>query len=143
MLKVKEVKKMSNSNDSLSKVVINWYPGHMAKTKREISNIMGMVDIVIEVIDSRVPFSSRIPDLKKLTKEKQNIIVFNKYDLCDKTETEKWINKYKSDGNIIVTCDSKNSNDYKKIIEEVRKLMIDVNKKREAIAENSRLLLFS
>ena len=123
---------MSNSNDSLSKVVINWYPGHMAKTKREISNIMGMVDIVIEVIDSRVPFSSRIPDLKKLTKEKQNIIVFNKYDLCDKTETEKWINKYKSDGNIIVTCDSKNSNDYKKIIEEVRKLMIDVNIKREA-----------
>lgn len=117
---------------SFSKTSINWYPGHMAKTKREISSIMGMVDIVIEVIDSRVPFSSRIPDLKKLTKEKQNIIVFNKYDLCDKTETEKWINKYKSDGNIIVTCDSKNSNDYKKIIEEVRKLMIDVNKKREA-----------
>lgn len=111
---------------------INWYPGHMAKTKREISSIMGMVDIVIEVIDSRVPFSSRIPDLKKLTREKQNIIVFNKYDLCDKKETEKWINKYKSEGYITVTCDSKNSNDYKKIIEEVRKLMIDVNKKREA-----------
>ena len=111
---------------------INWYPGHMAKTKREISSIMGMVDIVIEVIDSRVPFSSRIPDLKKLTREKQNIIVFNKYDLCDKKETEKWINKYKSEGYITVTCDSKNANDYKKIIEEVRKLMIDVNKKREA-----------
>lgn len=111
---------------------INWYPGHMAKTKREISSIMGMVDIVIEVIDSRVPFSSRIPDLKKLTREKQNIIVFNKYDLCDKKETEKWINKYKNEGYITVTCDSKNSNDYKKIIEEVRKLMIDVNKKREA-----------
>lgn len=111
---------------------INWYPGHMAKTKREISSIMGMVDIVIEVIDSRVPFSSRIPDLKKLTREKQNIIVFNKYDLCDKKETEKWINKYKSEGYITVTCDSKNSNDYKKIIEEVRELMIDVNKKREA-----------
>lgn len=111
---------------------INWYPGHMVKTKREISSIMGMVDIVIEVIDSRVPFSSRIPDLKKLTREKQNIIVFNKYDLCDKKETEKWINKYKSEGYITVTCDSKNSNDYKKIIEEVRKLMIDVNKKREA-----------
>lgn len=110
---------------------INWYPGHMAKTKREISSIMGMVDIVIEVIDSRVPFSSRIPDLKKLTREKQNIIVFNKYDLCDKKETEKWINKYKSEGYITVTCDSKNSNDYKKIIEEVRKLMIDVNKKEK------------
>ena len=86
-----------NEEKGFNKTVINWYPGHMAKTKREISSIMGMVDIVIEVIDSRVPFSSRIPDLKKLTKEKQNIIVFNKYDLCDKTETEKWINKYKSD----------------------------------------------
>lgn len=124
-------KKMNEDTKSLPSTSINWYPGHMAKTKREISSIMGMVDIVIEVIDSRVPFSSRIPDLKKLTREKQNIIVFNKYDLCDKKETEKWINKYKSEGYITVTCDSKNSNDYKKIIEEVRKLMIDVNKKRE------------
>ena len=73
------------NNSGVPKTVINWYPGHMAKTKREIGNIMGMVDIVIEVIDSRVPFSSRIPDLKKITREKQNIIVFNKYDLCDKT----------------------------------------------------------
>ena len=120
------------NNSGVPKTVINWYPGHMAKTKREIGNIMGMVDIVIEVIDSRVPFSSRIPDLKKITREKQNIIVFNKYDLCDKSETEKWINKYKSEGYITVTCDSKNSNDYKKIIEEVRKLMTEVNKKREA-----------
>ena len=121
-----------NNQEVFTKTSINWYPGHMAKTKREIGNIMGMVDIVIEVIDSRVPFSSRIPDLKKITREKQNIIVFNKYDLCDKTETEKWINKYKSEGYITVTCDSKNSNDYKKIIEEVRKLMTEVNKKREA-----------
>lgn len=125
-------KKMNEDTKSLPSTSINWYPGHMAKTKREIGNIMGMVDIVIEVIDSRVPFSSRIPDLKKITREKQNIIVFNKYDLCDKTETEKWINKYKSEGYITVTCDSKNSNDYKKIIEEVRKLMTEVNKKREA-----------
>ena len=130
--KIRAEKKNNNQEEKLTKVGINWYPGHMAKTKREISSIMGMVDIVIEVIDSRVPFSSRIPDLKKLTREKQNIIVFNKYDLCDKTETEKWINKYKDEGYITVTCDSKNSNDYKKIIEEVRKLMIDVNKKREA-----------
>lgn len=115
-----------------SRTNINWYPGHMAKTKREIGSIMSMVDIVIEVIDSRVPFSSRIPDLNKITREKQNIIVFNKYDLCDKDETEKWINKYKDEGYTTVTCDSKNSNDYKKIIEEVKKLMIEVNKKREA-----------
>ena len=113
-----------------NKTNINWYPGHMAKTKKEINNIINGVDVVIEVIDARIPLSSRIPDLKRITNNKQNIIVFNKYDLCDKEETEKWINKYKKDGSIVVTCDSKNSNDYKKIIEEVRKLMISVNEKR-------------
>ena len=111
--------------------IIQWYPGHMAKTKKEISTIISNVDIVIEVIDARIPYSSRIPDLKKITNNKQNIIVFNKYDLCDKSETDKWINKYKSQGNVIVTTDSKNTNDYKKIIEEVKRLMIDVNNKRK------------
>ena len=110
--------------------IIQWYPGHMAKTKKQIAEIISMVDVVIEVIDARIPYSSRIPDLKKLTREKQNIIVFNKYDLCDKDETAKWIEKYKSEGNICVTCDSKNSNDYKKVINEVKNLMTEVNKKR-------------
>jgi ribosome biogenesis GTPase A len=120
----------NNENNELRKTVINWYPGHMAKTKKEISNIISTVDIVIEVIDSRIPYSSRIPDLKKFTQDKRNIIVFNKYDLCDKDETEKWINKYKSEGSIVVTCDSKNSNDYKKIINEVSNLMKIVNENR-------------
>ena len=103
----------------------------MAKTKKEISSIISLVDIVIEVIDARIPLSSRIPDLKKITNNKQSIIVFNKYDLCDKEETNKWIDKYKKEGNIIVTCDSKNTNDYKKIIEEVNKIMKDINDKRK------------
>ena len=111
--------------------VIQWYPGHMHKTKKEISTIISNIDIVIEVIDSRVPFSSRIPDLNKLTNNKQSIIVFNKYDLCDKEETQKWIKKYEDESNIVVTCDSKNTNDYKKIIEEVKKIMSEVNTKRK------------
>ncbi len=110
--------------------IIQWYPGHMAKTKKQIAEIISMVDVVIEVIDSRIPYSSRIPDLKKLTRDKQNIIVFNKYDLCDKDETGKWIDKYKNEGSICVTCDSKNSNDYKKVINEVKNLMTEFNKKR-------------
>ena len=112
------------------KTNINWYPGHMARTKREITNIIDNVDIVIEVIDSRIPLSSRIPDLNDITKNKKRIVVFNKYDLCDKVETDKWINKFKED-NIVVTCDSKNSNDYKKIIGEVKNFMIEVNEKRK------------
>ena len=110
--------------------LIQWYPGHMAKTKEEIASIISMIDVVIEVIDSRIPYSSRIPGLNKLTRDKKNIIVFNKYDLCDKDETNKWINKYTNEGNICVTCDAKNSNDYKKIINEVKNLMININKKR-------------
>ena len=122
---------MSNEEKSFQKTNINWYPGHMAKTKREISSIISNVDIVIEVIDSRIPFSSRIPDLKKITNNKQSIIVFNKYDLCDKNETEKWINKYKSEGSIVVTSDTKNTNDYKKVIDSVKSIMTSVNEKRK------------
>lgn len=120
----------SNENKNLDKTNINWYPGHMAKTRREITEVISLIDVVIEVIDSRIPYSSRIPDLKKVTREKQNIIVFNKYDLCDKVETNKWINKYKNEGYICITCDSKNSNDYKKVINEVNILMNKVNQKR-------------
>ena len=123
-------KKMNEDTKSLPSTSINWYPGHMAKTKRNITDIISMVDIVIEVIDARIPFSSRIPDLAKTTRNKQNIIVFNKYDLCDQIETDKWIEKYKSEGSIIVKCNSKTSNDYKKVISEVDNLMKDVNKKR-------------
>jgi len=114
-----------------NKTNINWYPGHMAKTKKEISAIINTVDIVIEVIDARIPYSSRIPDLKRLIRDKINIVIFNKYDLCDKDETEKWIDKYKNEGSIVITCDSKNSNDYKKIINEVNNIMKSVNEKRK------------
>ena len=121
----------NNNQEVFHKTSINWYPGHMAKTKREITNIISNIDVVINVIDSRIPYSSMIPDLAKITRDKQNIIVFNKYDLCDKDETGKWIEKYNKEGYITVTCDSKNTNDYKKIIEEVTKLMKSVNEKRK------------
>jgi ribosome biogenesis GTPase A len=114
-----------------NKTNINWFPGHMAKTRKEISSIMSSLDIVIEVLDSRIPLSSRIPDLDKLTNNKKRIIVFNKYDLCDKDETNKWINKYKNEDNVVITCDSKNSNDYKKILDSVKTIMISVNNKRK------------
>ncbi len=110
---------------------INWYPGHMAKTKREIKDNISTIDIIIEVIDSRIPLSSRIPDLKEFTKNKKSILVFNKYDLCDMQETNKWIDKYKFDGSIIITCNSKNTTDYKKIISEIKNIMIDENNKRK------------
>ena len=124
---------MNNQDNEkvFQKTNINWFPGHMAKTRRDIAGIMSSLDIIIEVIDSRIPLSSRIPDLDKLTNSKTRILVFNKYDLCDKTETNKWIEKYKKDGYIVVTTDSKNTNDYKKVIESVKNIMNSVNEKRK------------
>ena len=127
-----------------NKTNINWYPGHMAKTKRDIISILSTVDVVIEVIDSRIPYSSRIPDLRKMTRDKKSVVVFNKYDLCDKDETQKWIEKYKEDGSLVVTCDSKNSNDYKKIINEINSLMKSINEnriKKGLLAKKARCLV--
>ncbi len=127
-----------------NKTNINWYPGHMAKTKRDIISILSTVDVVIEVIDSRIPYSSRIPDLRRMTRDKKSVVVFNKYDLCDKIETQKWIDKYKADGSVVVTCDSKNSNDYKKIINEINNLMKSINEnrvKKGLLAKRTRCLV--
>ena len=62
---------------------INWYPGHMAKTKREIIEDLKLIDVVVELIDSRIPISSRNPDIASITKNKRKIILLNKSDLSD------------------------------------------------------------
>lgn len=79
-----------------NKTKINWYPGHMAKTKRLIKENFNLIDIVFELIDSRIPHSSRIKDIDELIKNKPRIIIMTKYDLCDKEETNKWIKYYES-----------------------------------------------
>lgn len=111
---------------------INWYPGHMAKTKREIKEILERIDIVIEVVDARIPKSSHIEDLNDIKGNKHTIITFNKYDLCDKSKTNKFINYYEQQGFKVITSDSKNSNDHKKIIDYINNYMKEINLKRKA-----------
>ena len=72
-----------NKNEEVYKIGINWYPGHMAKTKREIKERIKLIDIVIEIIDARIPKSSKIVDTEEYVKNKERILVFSKYDLCD------------------------------------------------------------
>ena len=84
-----------------NKTNINWYPGHMAKTKREIREKLDLIDIVYEVIDARMPISSRLEDVNDITKNKKKIIILTKYDLCDKEETDKIINSYKNNSIVI------------------------------------------
>ena len=114
-----------------NKTNINWYPGHMAKTKREIKEILKTIDIVIEIVDARIPLSSHIKDIDEFIKDRKMILVLNKYDLCDKNKTSEFIKYYESNGYKVITCDSKNSDDYKKIIKYCEELMIKVNKKRK------------
>ena len=81
-----------NEKDNLSaKIQINWYPGHMAKTKREIGEKLNLIDLVYEIVDARMPLSSRIEEVDNIIKSKPKIIIMTKYDLCDKVETDKTI----------------------------------------------------
>lgn len=125
---------MSNGEKSFPKTSINWYPGHMAKTKREIGEKLNLIDIVYEVIDARMPLASKIIDIDDLIKDKPRILVMTKYDLCDKKETEKFVKYYEELGYKVVPVDlmSNNSVGVKRIIEITNELMKAVNSKREA-----------
>ena len=112
---------------------INWYPGHMAKTKKEINEKINLIDIIYEVIDSRMPISSRIADIDEIIKNKPRIIIFTKYDLCDEKETDKFVKYYENLGHIVICCDLiNNKNIINKIIAETNIILKDMNEKRLA-----------
>lgn len=81
---------------------INWYPGHMAKTKRLIKEQLKYIDVVYELIDARIPYSSKLREIDSLLKGKKKILIFTKMDLCDEKETNKWIKYYEGKGYYIV-----------------------------------------
>lgn len=82
---------------------INWYPGHMKKTRALIAENLKMVDIVIEVIDARIPVSSRNPIIDELVKSKRRLIILNKSDLSDPKANEAWAETFKKQGNLVLT----------------------------------------
>ena len=81
---------------------INWYPGHMKKTRELIAENLKMVDLVIEVIDARIPISSRNPIIDDLVKNKKRIIILNKSDLSDDKENNAWADFFKLQGNLVM-----------------------------------------
>ena len=124
---------MENIENSFPKTSINWYPGHMAKTKREIGEKLNLIDVVYEVVDARMPLSSKIVDIDDLIKDKPRIMVMTKYDLCDKSETDKIIKYYESTGYKVIPVDLMNNTNsgIKKIIEATNEIMVGVNNKRK------------
>ena len=107
-----------------NKTNINWYPGHMAKTKRQILEDLKLIDVIVEVLDARIPISSQNPDIKEYSKNKKRVVVLNKSDLADENETNKWIKYFKEKGipAISVDCNSgKGVNEVIRAVKEVAK----------------------
>ena len=110
---------------------INWYPGHMAKTKRLIKENINLIDIVYEIVDARIPFSSKIKDVDSIIKNKPRILIMTKYDLCDKDVTCKYIDYYKSLGyKVIILNLLKDKVDI--IIKETKNMMKGLDSLRES-----------
>ncbi|MBR4910300.1 MAG: ribosome biogenesis GTPase YlqF [Clostridia bacterium] len=90
-----------------NKSTINWFPGHMTKAKRKIAEQISLVDAVAEIVDARIPFSSRNPDIPELIGKKPHIVLLNKCDMADDAQTALWIKYFKDTGAIAIAVDSK------------------------------------
>lgn len=117
--------------NNFSENKINWYPGHMAKTKREIKMRMNLIDVIYEVIDARMPISSKIKDMEDILKDKPRILVMTKKDLCDMSITSKWQKKYEEIGFTVLCMDLTNNEDYKKLIRITKELVEPLQQKRK------------
>lgn len=118
---------MENRQNSTN---INWYPGHMAKTKRLIEEMRNLIDVVYEVIDARMPYSSKLQEVDSLIKDKPHILIFNKMDLCDKKETQKWMDYYKQKGFHTIGLDLEHAPNLKPLINLTKEIMQEKNSKR-------------
>jgi len=92
-----------------------WYPGHMTKAKRQMQEDIKLIDLVVEIVDARIPFSSRNPDIDELGKNKYRLVLMNKADLADKKVTEKWSAYFKDKGFFVVSLDARSKNGMKAI----------------------------
>lgn len=128
-----------NEKNNLSdKIQINWYPGHMAKTKREIKANLQLIDVVYELLDARIPYSSKNKDIDELIKNKPKILIMTKTDLCDLEITKKWQQYYENMGYKVILTDLINNKNIKQIIEVTSSLSDNMNKKRLSLGMKPR-----
>ena len=120
-----------NKDKVFNKTSINWYPGHMAKTKRLIKENLKYIDIIYEVVDSRMPKSSKIIDIDEYTGDKPRLMIMTKSDLCDKEETNKWIKYYESKGYTVVLINLENNSNLKPILNATDEILKEKWAKRE------------
>jgi ribosome biogenesis GTPase A len=104
-------------------MTIQWFPGHMTKAKRTITEQLKLVDMVIELRDGRIPMSSANPLLQELIANKPRLIVFTKRDMADESVTKQWINHFEKDGQAVIFIDSQKDNVKKVLLENCLKVM--------------------
>lgn len=102
---------------------IQWFPGHMAKTRRMIQKSLPLVDAVAELLDARLPLSSRNPEFDRLTRKKPRLVILNKADMADPALTQKWIAYYQKRGAAVITADSKSGKGVKNFSSALRTLL--------------------
>ena len=100
---------------------INWYPGHMSKAKRQMQEDLKIIDAVVEILDARIPFSSKNPDIDQMAKNKYRIIILNKADLADRSKTDEWKRYYESKGFFVSAVDSRSGKGMKEVVELIRR----------------------
>lgn len=121
--KIRKENKKNNTQENSTKSSFNWFPGHMAKTRKQIAEDLKMIDIVVEILDARIPMSSQNPDIRQITQNKKKIIVLNKYDLSDKNKTERWIEYFTQKGQKVVLADSLTGKGVNETVRQIQKVM--------------------
>lgn len=104
---------------------IQWYPGHMTKTRRQMEAIIGRVDAVCEIVDARIPQVSRNPDLDSIAGDKPRMIILNRIDLADPGATSRWMEFYRAKGYSVITTDARKGAGVKQFAPAVRELLAD------------------
>lgn len=112
---------------------INWYPGHMAKTRRQIMDDLKLIDIVIELLDARIPISSQNPDIAEITKGKKKLIVLNKCDLADDFQNQQWVKYFNQKGIPAILTDSNSGRGIETCIKQIENIM-----EEEIFAQNNK-----
>lgn len=122
-----------DEQEKLSQSSLNWYPGHMTKAKRMMQENMVLIDLVIEVLDARIPLSSRNPDIGELAKNKSRIVLLNKSDLADPKQNKNWISYFEKQGAHVLEINAKTGAGVRNIrglVEKACKEKIERDKKR-------------
>jgi len=117
---------------------IQWFPGHMAKARRFVEEKINLVDIVFELLDARIPYSSENPMFSEMIHNKPRLILLNKSDLADDNETKKWIQYFKSQGQMAIAVSSTQGNPYSEVIKASKAILKDVFDKERSKGLKSR-----